>query len=210
MSNGAAWLGLLGFKDIPLWLSAPGADDRLRLGVAVIAIVWTCWIFWVPIKAAMGRMRRVLVQPCVPIERIEPFEPSSAAVQPAIAPIPAALPTHEYVSLRQAVEFAISKIEPAPGTYKGLGFDARKHFAIGVVIWAGEGKVTLYHTPSHGLVEHEPIPTVDLRQNPERVDVETSAVTSGTFTEYASVCIARDDLAEVVEVIRSEIAPKLD
>ena len=68
----------------------------------------------------------------------------------------------------------------------------------------------MYHAPSHGLAEREPVPSADLHQSPERVDVETSSMTSGSYTEYASVCIARDDLAEVVEVIRTEIAPKLD
>ena len=148
--------------------------------------------------------------PRQPMKRIKSFAPSPVDVQPTIAPIPAAPPAREYVSLRQVVDFAISRIEPTPGTYRGLGFDARQHFAIGLVIWAGEGKVRLYHAPSHGIAEREPVPSADLRQSPERVDVETSTVTSGTFTEYASVCIARDDLAEVVEVIRAEIAPKLD
>lgn len=206
MSNAAAWLNLFGFKDIPAWLEAPGADLWLQLAVAAVAVMWAIWVFWQPLRATLGHLRRDGIGSGPAQQRIEPTAttPTLATSQShPYAPV-------KYALLRQVVDFTVSEIEPAPGTYRGLGFDAQGFFALGLVILAGQGKVTLYHAPTHGLVEREPIPPVDLRQDAERVDVEASSVVSGSHTEYASVCIARDDLAEVVELIRREIATRND
>lgn len=191
-------LGLVGIAGGAIPMIAPTYPQIgwLLMVISIGGLVMLACHHWHWVGAIQSLIRRL--RGSVALEVVPPLsvEPPTSA--------------ESYVLLRQAVDYAISKIEPQPGHFREAGFDAQAHFARGLIYLAGTNAITLFHRPDHGIVEMERVPQVDVKLVVEELDFPGSSFVSRSSTPYRHVSILRNDLDKAVKLMNDDVADRFD